>query len=102
MNWMGGKKLSTHRFNRYMVECEFRFKFLCVWIGHSFNRYMVECECRLIMPKLINHRVLIDTWWNVNLTSTGYVRRDVRSFNRYMVECELIMFILFRFCGYMF
>ena len=22
--------------------------------------------------------VLIDTWWNVNLTSTGYVRRDVR------------------------
>ena len=34
--------------------------------------------------------VLIDTWWNVNLTSTGYVRRDVRSFNRYMVECELI------------
>ena len=31
--------------------------------------------------------VLIDTWWNVNLTSTGYVRRDVR-FNRYMVECE--------------
>ena len=33
--------------------------------------------------------VLIDTWWNVNLTSTGYVRRDFRSFNRYMVECEL-------------
>ena len=35
------------RFNRYMVECEWRnFEFRCSWI-----------------------LVLIDTWWNVNLSS---------------------------------
>ena len=61
---------------------------------------------------LYDSLVLIDTWWNVNLTSTGYVRRDVRvlidtwwnvnfthadclficvvCFNRYMVECESV------------
>ena len=53
---------------------------------------MVECEFNLPPFQNLPDRVLIDTWWNVNLTSTGYVRRDVR-FNRYMVECECINFI---------
>ena len=50
-----------------MVECE------CVWTigyghtGKGFNRYMVECECRLDISMVLCVRVLIDTWWNVNL-----------------------------------
>ena len=32
--------------------------------------------------------VLIDTWWNVNLTSLSGVTDRCPGFNRYMVECE--------------
>ena len=39
---------------------------------------MVECESSTAMLTEFVEFVLIDTWWNVNLTSTGYVRRDVR------------------------
>ena len=36
-------------------------------IRRSFNRYMVECELSR-KAGFINHfRVLIDTWWNVNI-----------------------------------
>ena len=40
---------------------------------------MVECEC-ICSFSCVNFVacVLLDTWWNVNLTSTGYVRRDFR------------------------
>ena len=37
--------------------------------------------------KWIDGKVLIDTWWNVNM----YVRNSIaknNSFNRYMGECE--------------
>ena len=35
---------SHFRFNRYMVECEYKCP-AGVWtIGYGFNRYMVECE----------------------------------------------------------
>ena len=33
----------------------------------SFNRYMVECECHLKKRYRRRGRVLIDTWWNVNM-----------------------------------
>ena len=32
--------------------------------------------------------VLIDTWWNVNLSRPPIMILVVPSFNRYMVECE--------------
>ena len=37
-----------------------------------FNRYMVECEYKT--PAIIKHisPVLIDTWWNVNCYSSPY------------------------------
>ena len=31
--------------------------------------------------------VLIDTWWNVNISAKDVVNNAIR-FNRYMVECE--------------
>ena len=52
-----------------------------------FNRYMVECEYRkkAIIFRIVG--VLIDTWWNVN--ERYFKRLDfINSFNRYMVECE--------------
>ena len=35
-------------------------------------------------------RVLIDTWWNVNLSVSAIISGQSLSFNRYMVECEYI------------
>ncbi len=100
------------RFNRYMVECEYTRTGSESETATGFNRYMVECEYYNVSCPHLCEWVLIDTWWNVNLTSTGYVRRDVRvlidtwwnvnlinfiyvyvmrmGFNRYMVECECI------------
>ena len=34
-------------------------------------------------------RVLIDTWWNVNAMNTTKYNKFSICFNRYMVECEL-------------
>ena len=77
-----------HRFNRYMVECEFVEFTNIIRSRNGFNRYMVECECRLwhfqhLLFSRFNRYmveceyklgagveevplVLIDTWWNVN------------------------------------
>ena len=32
---------------------------------------MVECESEAFTVYIQNHRVLIDTWWNVNLTRSS-------------------------------
>ena len=32
-----------------------------------FNRYMVECEYIMAAAIEMRRRVLIDTWWNVNV-----------------------------------
>ncbi len=46
----------------------------CIGTDCSFNRYMVECECLFKLCKqLIVLRVLIDTWWNVNVTKEEQV-----------------------------
>ena len=55
---------------------------------NRFNRYMVECEWRFIKRMYPRYIVLIDTWWNVNNTSSSRFIRGGGSFNRYMVECE--------------
>ena len=36
-------------------------------------------------------RVLIDTWWNVNNTLENELEQRIDGFNRYMVECEFWM-----------
>ena len=55
------------RFNRYMVECEYKLGAGVEAVELSFNRYMVECEfVHQLLFKLFKF-VLIDTWWNVNL-----------------------------------
>ena len=33
--------------------------------------------------------VLIDTWWNVNVSAEETTTEEGTGFNRYMVECEL-------------
>ena len=56
-------------------------------VARRFNRYMVECE---FYPAFVGYnwlRVLIDTWWNVNVLILGESGSG-KSFNRYMVECE--------------
>ena len=61
-------KKEQHRFNRYMVECEFYICSCDDKMYRCFNRYMVECELQMI------------------LTTAS----TINSFNRYMVECECI------------
>ena len=58
------------------------------WGADGFNRYMVECECFRTSVTVVCLAVLIDTWWNVNITHSSH-RYLVSGFNRYMVECEL-------------
>ena len=50
-----------------MVECELRRTQLFIARGVSFNRYMVECESVYHMSTFVDNKVLIDTWWNVNV-----------------------------------
>ena len=35
---------------------------------------MVECECDLSIRQILLHRVLIDTWWNVNIFLAALAR----------------------------
>ena len=41
---------------------------------YRFNRYMVECESSTAMLSEFVNFVLIDTWWNVNLSFNGINR----------------------------
>ena len=59
--------------------------------GQGFNRYMVECESIYHMSIFSDDKVLIDTWWNVNLIHLRF-KICPASFNRYMVECEFYLF----------
>ena len=54
----------------------------------SFNRYMVECEFRWVSRRRLLNTVLIDTWWNVNMYDLSNAYFTDSGFNRYMVECE--------------
>ena len=56
------------RFNRYMVECEYTEVRNAGIECQSFNRYMVECELIFIDVVYLFYIVLIDTWWNVNVS----------------------------------
>ena len=59
----------------------------------SFNRYMVECELNVYPECMLQAvRVLIDTWWNVNVYEFIVFKIDLAGFNRYMVECECVPF----------
>ena len=62
------------------------------WGADGYNRYMVECECIRTSVTVVCLAVLIDTWWNVNITHSSH-RYLVSGFNRYMVECELSLFL---------
>ena len=63
-----GEYLDSLGFNRYMVECEYAIADDVYNAISGFNRYMVECEFAFISHCKRFFRVLIDTWWNVNLT----------------------------------
>ena len=54
----------------------------------GINRYMVECEYDFNGLAKGFDRVLIDTWWNVNVFIFMVNRLVARRINRYMVECE--------------
>ena len=72
-----------------MVECELYLIYLhTTSTNFSFNRYMVECECYSLPLMALTFLVLIDTWWNVNVSAAGQAGEWEDSFNRYMVECE--------------
>ena len=49
---------------------------------------MVECEFFFNKAFSTSTAVLIDTWWNVNVSAAGQAGEWEDSFNRYMVECE--------------
>ena len=41
----------------------------------GFNRYMVECEYKATGTARHVVTVLIDTWWNVNMTEIQWMKR---------------------------
>ena len=79
----------------------------------GFNRYMVECKYGNSSSDKNNSSVLIDTWWNVNISDdliryffltvlidtwwnvnkrvTKKRLKEIQGFNRYMVECKLTL-----------
>ena len=61
------------------------------YLRRGFNRYMVECEFVYIKLDCIDICVLIDTWWNVNISVIARISLPKLSFNRYMVECEFCL-----------
>ena len=52
-----------------MVECESSTAMLTEFVDFCFNRYMVECEYITNFAIGGIYLVLIDTWWNVNLST---------------------------------
>ena len=62
----------TRSFNRYMVECEYMNRGAGDLRQARFNRYMVECELGKGALTSVKALVLIDTWWNVNLTKSDW------------------------------
>ena len=72
-----------------MVECEYGFG-LCdkeIFIVLIDTWWNVNVTCGKNSPLM--ETVLIDTWWNVNMLPLC-VSSKVSGFNRYMVECELL------------
>ena len=64
-----GTAKKTASFNRYMVECESSWQPFYLLTDHGFNRYMVECELKSTVFLYFSVIVLIDTWWNVNVSA---------------------------------
>ena len=60
-------------FNRYMVECECVTASIRLLTIQRFNRYMVECEFLTVYLYQLLNLVLIDTWWNVNVSVSIYL-----------------------------
>ena len=60
-----------------MVECESLSYHLIVFAKNRFNRYMVECESWTPPLLLSNTNVLIDTWWNVNISAKDVVNNAI-------------------------
>ena len=83
-----------------MVECELVLFILFWFCGYSFNRYMVECELYPRTFAIRRMKVLIDTWWNVNLDISIFEEKCNTRFNRYMVECEF-QFLNRIFCHFL-
>ena len=60
-----------------MVECEYYFGDTPTLQSPGFNRYMVECEYTS-KPRCKNRfNVLIDTWWNVNISAKDVVNNAI-------------------------
>ena len=63
-----------------MVECELHQSQIKQCPLYRFNRYMVECEFKTWLHNTAGTgAVLIDTWWNVN-QYVGNVRSSKRQF----------------------
>ena len=56
---------------------------------------MVECEYYMNGLNVYLNKVLIDTWWNVNMVIPVHAAHRSFGFNRYMVECEFINYYNF-------
>ena len=70
--WVRAVNVCHFRFNRYIVECKFKYIVHSLVIATRFNRYIVECKCVEMDKNVI-----------------PYLR-----FNRYIVECKLRMWVL--------
>ena len=60
-----------------MVECEYFLSDFGHLSKSRFNRYMVECEYRSKESITEILQVLIDTWWNVNISAKDVVNNAI-------------------------
>ena len=81
-------KPAIGRFNRYIVECKGWTVCTNGWRALRFNRYIVECKGLRQVCFWAQFVDLIDTLWNVKVTTSGDSVHESYRFNRYIVECK--------------
>ena len=75
-----------HRINRYIMECKFFRKILFLLSYFGINRYIMECKFVYPLQSLPPYAELIDTLWNVNVSTVIYGGYPVKKINRYIIE----------------
>ena len=71
-----------------MVECEYTSNENAI----GWSRVLIDTWWNVNLENIVSlyvtNVVLIDTWWNVNFDRIMNMKSSIHGFNRYMVECE--------------
>ena len=81
-------KPETISLNRNILECKWDGKRdLSIYEG-GLNRNILECKYWLYLPSLLTRRVLIETYWNVNMYGRAERDSPLDCLNRNILECK--------------